>query len=149
MSTVFDATVLARLESRIAALRADSARRWGTLTAAAMLCHLADGFERVLRRPDETREPSRPLRKWVALRSDLPWPRDAPTRQPIDLQRDAARICDFGANRERALRGLRAVAAARAESFPPAHSHFGAMSAADWHRWAYRHSDHHLRQFGV
>jgi hypothetical protein len=29
------------------------------------------------------------------------------------------------------------------------HGAFGPMTPADWHRWAYRHTDHHLRQFGL
>ncbi len=28
------------------------------------------------------------------------------------------------------------------------HSLFGPMSFADWMRWGYLHTDHHLRQFG-
>ena len=29
------------------------------------------------------------------------------------------------------------------------HFLFGPMSARDWHRWAYRHVSHHLKQFGL
>ncbi len=29
------------------------------------------------------------------------------------------------------------------------HPVFGLMTRAQWGRWAYRHMDHHLRQFGV
>jgi hypothetical protein len=28
------------------------------------------------------------------------------------------------------------------------HPIFGPMSTAEWMRWAYLHTDHHLRQFG-
>jgi hypothetical protein len=28
-------------------------------------------------------------------------------------------------------------------------THFGAMLPKDWQRWGYRHTDHHLRQFGL
>jgi hypothetical protein len=31
----------------------------------------------------------------------------------------------------------------------PVHPIFGRMSQAAWLRWAYRHVDHHLRQFGL
>jgi hypothetical protein len=30
-----------------------------------------------------------------------------------------------------------------------AHRVFGLMTVADWQRWAYKHADHHLRQFGL
>ena len=36
-----------------------------------------------------------------------------------------------------------------ADTLEPAHGFFGIMSLADWHRWAYKHTDHHLRQFGL
>jgi hypothetical protein len=32
---------------------------------------------------------------------------------------------------------------------PAGHGRFGTMTTRDWHRWAYRHTDHHLRQFGL
>jgi hypothetical protein len=31
----------------------------------------------------------------------------------------------------------------------PTHPIFGRMSEAAWMRWAYLHTDHHLRQFGA
>ena len=31
----------------------------------------------------------------------------------------------------------------------PAHPIFGRMSEAEWLRWGYLHTDHHLRQFGA
>lgn len=31
----------------------------------------------------------------------------------------------------------------------PIRGFFGSMSVRDWQRWAYRHTNHHLRQFGV
>jgi hypothetical protein len=30
-----------------------------------------------------------------------------------------------------------------------AHGLFGTMSLRDWQRWAYRHTNHHLRRFGI
>jgi hypothetical protein len=30
----------------------------------------------------------------------------------------------------------------------PAHPIFGRMTEAEWMRWGYLHTDHHLRQFG-
>jgi hypothetical protein len=36
-----------------------------------------------------------------------------------------------------------------AEGFWAAHPFFGNMSKTDWGRFAYKHFDHHLRQFGA
>jgi hypothetical protein len=34
-------------------------------------------------------------------------------------------------------------------SLEPAHGFFGTMSTRDWQRWAWKHTEHHLRQFGL
>lgn len=39
--------------------------------------------------------------------------------------------------------------AAPAEDLAPVHPAFGRMRRADWGIWAWRHLDHHLRQFGA
>jgi uncharacterized protein HemX len=49
----------------------------------------------------------------------------------------------------RAIAGLEGIAVADAQAVEPAHGVFGAMSVADWQRWAWKHADHHLRQFGL
>ncbi len=147
MLSVSDEAVLAQLEARLGALRPDSARRWGQLSPAEVLCHLADATASVLARPGGGPAPARRLRKWVALRAPLPWPRGAPTPAHVDPRGGGTRPTDFETDRRRAIAGLRAVAAAPAEALPSAHALFGAMSADDWKHWAFRHTDHHLRQF--
>jgi hypothetical protein len=49
----------------------------------------------------------------------------------------------------RAVAGLEAIATAQPGTLEPVHGFFGTMSVADWQRWAYKHADHHLRQFGL
>jgi hypothetical protein len=149
MPQVSDPAVLGQLEARLEALRPDSARRWGQLSPAEVLCHLADATASVLGRPGGAPGPPRWFRKWVALRSPMPWPQGAPTPAHVNPRASGTRPTDFELDRRRALEGLRAVAAAPAEALPAAHALFGAMSADDWRHWAYRHTDHHLRQFGL
>ena len=55
----------------------------------------------------------------------------------------------FAGDLARALAGLEGIAAASPGTLEPLHGFFGAMSVADWQRWAYKHADHHLRQFGL
>jgi hypothetical protein len=85
VKTVADPAVLESLVRRLRAVQADSSRRWGTLTAHEMLCHLGDAAAMV-----------------VGTR---------PRKEPLP--------------------------------------YFGTMSSRDWQRWAYRHTNHHLRQFGL
>jgi citrate lyase beta subunit len=55
----------------------------------------------------------------------------------------------FAQDLARAVAGLEGVAAAKPDQLEPVHGFFGTMSTADWQRWAYKHTDHHLRQFGL
>ena len=87
--------------------------------------------------------------KWVALYSPLPWAKGAKTDPSADPKLDGTRPGDFEADRERAIEALRAVAATPPEKLSPTHGLFGPMSPRDWYRSCYRHTDHHLRQFGV
>lgn len=149
MKSVADRGVMDELEARLAALRPDAKRRWGVLAPGEVLCHVADACASVLARPGGAPGRRRRVLKWVALRTAFPWPRNRPTLARIDPRRDGTKPTDFEADRRRAIEGLRAVAAAPPEALPASHFVFGAMTAEDWRCWAYRHADHHLRQFGV
>jgi hypothetical protein len=149
LRSVTNPRVLNQLVQRLAALGPDTPRRWGTLTAGEMLCHLADAARSVLSRPGGERPPSRALRKWLGLYTAIPWPHGVKTPRSVDPRLDGTRPADFEADRSRAIAGLRALAAASPADFPSGHLHFGPMTPRDWQRWAYRHTDHHLRQFGL
>jgi hypothetical protein len=156
MKSVADRTALRQLVERLNALEPDTPRKWGTLSAGEMLCHLGDATSSVLKRgasesagPSPTAPQRHPILKWIALRSPLPWPHGLTTPAAVDPHVGGTKAGDFAADRERAIAGLRAVAAAPASSLAASHGAFGSMTIHDWHRWAYRHTDHHLRQFGV
>ena len=71
------------------------------------------------------------------------------TRPEIDQELSGPSPAEFAADVE-ALEALmqRVSAAARDFAWTP-HPIFGALSNAGWMRWAYLHTDHHLRQFGA
>ncbi len=149
MKSVSDPAVLAHLVARLEALRPDTARRWGTMTPGEMLCHLGDATASVLGRPASAGAKSRPILKWIALRGPLPWPHGLKTPKWVDPKAGGTKPGDFAADRRRAIDGLTTFAAAPASALMSSHGAFGRMTPADWHRWAYRHTDHHLRQFGL
>jgi hypothetical protein len=66
-----------------------------------------------------------------------------------DPRAEGTRPSMFAKDLARLLAGLDALAAATDGSLEPAHGFFGKMSTKDWQRWAYRHTDYHLRQFGL
>lgn len=156
MKSISTPTVLAQLVERLNALQPDTPCRWGNLTPGDMLCHLGDATASVLERastdaasasPEAARP--RPVFKWIALRSPLRWPRGLKTSASVDPHTDGTKAGDFEVDRQRAISGLRTFAAAPASALAAGHGAFGRMTIQDWHGWAYRHTEHHLRQFGL
>ncbi|MBL0209323.1 MAG: DinB family protein [Holophagaceae bacterium] len=150
MSTIADPATLAQLIARLNALQPGSSRRWGAMTAGEMLCHLADVHLTVM--DPSARRPAprwRPVMKWIALYAPLPWPKGFKSPARVDQRKGGTKPTTFEADRQRALGTLRTFAAVPPEALPPNHAVFGTLSAGEWHRWAYRHTDHHLRQFGL
>jgi hypothetical protein len=149
MRSLSDPVEVERLLARMDGVRADSPRRWGSLTPGEMLWHLADSAASLLDRPGGPRGHRRPIVRWLAFRSPLRWPRCLRPAPLLDSAAPHSRAGDFEAERARAKDGIRALAQAATTAFPRAHATFGTMSAADWRCLAARHTDHHLRQFGA
>jgi len=138
------------LTARLEALKPDSVRRWGTLSPHEMLCHLGDAAEMVLRirpRVDPVAARTRPVAKWLGLWTPVRWPHGWKTNPAHDPRVAGTRPTAFASDLQRAVAGLQGLATASAEAVEPVHGFFGAMSVRDWQRWAYKHTDHHLRQF--
>ena len=151
MKTVADPQVTRSLIDRMRRVQPDTPRRWGTLTPHEMLCHLGDASEMVLgvrprRKPVRVRQ--RRIVKWLMLWSPIHWPHGWRTNPLHDPRIEGTRPSDFSRDLQRAIRGVEAIAAGRSV-VEPAHGLFGRMAVRDWQRWAYKHTDHHLRQFGL
>src|SRR5262245_55471689 len=135
MKTVADPFVRSVLIARLSAVRADSTRRWGTLTPHEMLCHLGDATARVLGtrpRPEPIRVPAQPIVKCLALWTPVRWPHGWPTNPSHDPKRAGTRPSVFEMDRARAIAGIEDLAAASAGSLEPVHGVFGTMSVRDW-----------------
>lgn len=143
----------AEVLGRLKAVRPDSPRRWGRMSAHQMVCHLSDAFLMGLGEKtvsDATGLRQRTVIKWIALYMPLPWPLGRiRTRPEIDQEVGGTTPGDFAADVAR-LEGLVEAVTAQPRSFEwPPHPIFGRMSEAAWLRWGYLHMDHHLRQFGA
>jgi hypothetical protein len=153
VNSISRAETRAGLIARLRQLTPQATRRWGSLTPAELLCHLGDTCESVLGiRIPPGPLPSgkaKPFLKWLILYSPLPWPKGAKTRPGVDPHREGTRPGEFEADRTRVIDGLEQLAVAPAERLARVHFMVGPMSHQDWHRWAYQHLDHHLRQFGL
>ncbi len=152
MKTLARTADKAEILGRLRGLRPESARRFGRMSVHPMLCHLADAFRMALGQK-AVRIVASPFQrtfvKGFALYVPLPWPEGRlPTSPELDQEHGGTRPVDFA----RDLAEVEALIAwVTAPGLPlrlQVHPVFGAMSDAAWLRWAYLHTDHHLRQFG-
>ena len=135
------------LEARLARLRPDAKALWGSFDAPRMVCHITDTVRSATGHLPCTPKPS-PLR-YPIIKSlvmfYLPWPKGAPTaqelisREPeawdVEVARFRSAVADLT---KRPLQGDW-----------PVHVAFGKLSGPQWGRFLYRHTDYHLKQFGV
>jgi hypothetical protein len=136
---------------RLRSVRPESVARWGRMSAHQMVCHVADAMrmalgERPVRAATGLRQ--RTLLKWTVLYLPLPWPAGIVTRPEIDQEAGGTKPADFAGDVAQAEALLELVVMPRRTTWP-AHPIFGPMSHEAWLRWAYLHTDHHLRQFGA
>ena len=142
-----DARARQELLDRLERLTPEATPRWGMMTAQQMLAHLADWMLMVsgeIKTAPRGRVLRYPPLKQLAIYW-LPFPRGVATspeligRAPLEWGIEHASVCQ------------------RVESFEnlylkaewPEHPVFGQMSPKAWGVFAYRHLDHHLRQFGI
>jgi len=150
MKHLYDPAEAESLKQRLAALRPDSARQWGTMTATQMVEHCARGMEMAV---GDLRPPRKllgrilgPVIRPLALKDDAPMRRNSPTVPELVI----ADARELDVERERLSASIARFAAAGpagCTTYP--HSFFGRMTPEQWAILMYKHLDHHLRQFGA
>ena len=149
--TLDDPALRAELIDRLRRLAPDSARQWGKMTPHQAICHLSDSFRDMMgaRAISSVATPfSRTVIKWVALNAPLKWPQGVPTRPEVDQLIGGTKPVEFARDRQQLEALIDQFAARRGEDCQ-AHPMFGRLTTREWQRWGWRHTDHHLRQFGV
>jgi len=153
LKTLASSADKAEIVRRLGALRPDSTRRWGRMTAHQMVCHLSDGYRMLTDRRviDLTPFPlPRGIIKVLALYVPVNWRANLPTTPALDQAAAGTRPTDFALDVAALVRLLDDITTdPRRHADGPLHPLFGRMSPSAWMRWAYLHADHHLRQFGV
>ncbi len=136
---------------RLQALRPDSPRQWGRMSAHQMVCHLNDACRMAtgeLPVHDVEVPVPRAAMRCLALYLPMRWREGHVTVPELDQEIGGTSPGDFAADLAALTCIIQTLAARRGGAWPR-HPVFGRMSAAQWHRWGYLHTDHHLRQFGV
>jgi hypothetical protein len=152
MKTLANANDAAALLERLQAIRPDSTRLWGRMSAHEMVCHLSDAFRMVI--GGKTVSPAtspfqRTVVKWIALYAPLRWPVGILTRPEIEQGVGGTCPGDFAADVADLQRLIAAFIITDRDIAWPSHAIFGPLSSKAWLRWGYLHVDHHLRQFGA
>lgn len=121
--------------------------RWGRMNAMQMITHLTEWM-----RMATGELPSAPRRKFMRypvvkqmIIYWMPWPKGVPTAPEL-LERKAA---GWEAEHAAFAGYLKSFGELRKKSDWPEHPVFGILSTGEWGVLGYRHTDHHLRQFGV
>jgi hypothetical protein len=150
MRTLWNPDDCAALQRRFATLTDDDRPRWGRMTCAQMIRHVAWGLQMATgERPvPDMRTPLRffPIKQLVLY--VLPFPRSAPTAHTLkaDALRDVASVAEERAAHDAALASF--LRMDRNATWRP-HPAFGAMTGPAWGCMLYKHADHHLTQFGA
>ena len=130
----------------------DSVRRWGTMSAHQMICHLHDAFlmgTEGVPVSDVSHIANRTVVKWIALYGPARWPQGLRTRPEIDqVLGGGTKPAEFDADVAKVVTLLAAAATDPQFFNGRPHPIFGPLSRTAWLRWGYLHVDHHLRQFG-
>ena len=135
--------LLARLEH----LSPEAAPLWGRMTAPQMLAHLTDWM---LMAKGELKTASKrrslrytPLKQLVIYW--LPFPKNVPTAPELISRKPL----EWATERAEVRRHLQSFESMNLKATWPEHPVFGRMTPRAWCVLAYRHTDHHFRQFRI
>ncbi len=145
-ASIYDRSEREAIARRLDALPHDRQPRWGKMTAPQMVTHLLEAYrmrsgELALRRRPM---PLRPLVKWLMLYV-LPFPKGAPTAKELLSRKPSTWESDVAALKATIMASEQPSASAPVGDHPI----FGTMTVQDWGVLLHKHTDHHLRQFGV
>jgi hypothetical protein len=151
MKNLFEAGRADDLKARVAQLRAESTRVWGSMTPAQAMAHCSASLEWAL----GERIPPRAglmvrimgrLIKPMVLKDDKPLRRNSPTAPDLIVHTEP----NIEAERTRLCTMIDRFAKEGPDGCTThAHSFFGPLKPNEWAILMYKHLDHHLRQFGV
>ncbi len=149
MPSLFEPATANNILQRINVLQAASTRQWGTMTISQMMAHCSQVFEMSLGDTKEARNLFTKiigkLIKGIVL-GQKPYKQGLPTGKNFIIKEDK----DFAFEKQRLLTLLnRFLQAGEKEIVKNEHALFGKLTAEEWGFAMWKHTDHHLKQFGV
>ncbi len=150
MKSIFDEKAYNEVLERLDHLSKDSQSKWGKMTVSQMLTHCQKPIKLAL--GEETVQKPNVFMKLMitffksSLYNDKPWKQGLPTAKEFIITEDK----DFEDAKQN-LKELVSRMHSNEDHFKPSKDHpvFGTMDYWMWGQSAYKHLDHHLKQFGV
>ena len=138
------------LIGRINTLSPDAKPAWGRMSVEQMLSHLVQAGELPFESSvgDRSSFMSRNVIKHLVL-SVVPITKEVPTSPDMDQQQNGRPPEGCEVDRAKAIESIHKLGKLPLEQKCLDHPFFGPMSVKQWCRLAYKHTDHHLRQFGA
>lgn len=150
LPNIFEASTTKDLIHRINQLTPMTQRRWGKMTVDQMLAHICVPYEQALGERNDG--PSMFMKIMLRLFfknsmvNEVPYKQNLPTAPSFivvdrrDFEREKARIIAY----------IERVEKLGAEHFENKEQiTLGKLKSIEWNNLLYKHTDHHLRQFGV
>lgn len=146
MKTIFDRETVAGLVNRINALQANSPAQWGKMNAYQMLKHCTLSEEMYQGKTAYKRLFIGWLFGRMALKGILKNEDPMKTNQPTHPDMEISGTGNFEAEKAKWIALLEGYASFSNKPF--VHPFFGEMTKEEIGYYVYKHTDHHLRQFG-
>ncbi|MFT3945797.1 MAG: DUF1569 domain-containing protein [Agriterribacter sp.] len=146
MKTIFDTKTIEELTKRANALQAGEQAQWGKMNAYQMLKHCTLSEEMFLGKKQFKRLFIGKLFGRMALNGILKNENPIKKNQPTHPDLKITGTGDFEAERQKWIGLLKAYSTFSNPGF--VHPFFGKMTEDEIGKYVYKHTDHHLRQFG-
>ncbi len=151
MKDIFNPNTIAEFKTRINTISADSSAQWGKMNVYQMLKHCTENDKMLVGERQFKRLFIGRIFGKMALRSsikdDAPLSHNSPTHPDLIIKEENG---DIEAQKQEwisVLEGFHTKPSSSFENF--VHPFFGKMTPAQISTFAYKHIDHHLRQFGA
>lgn len=150
MKTIRNETARTNLIERLNRLSGDHKALWGKMTVNQMMSHLVQSADLPFTSglPDKSNFMSRTLIKPLILYV-LPMPKNVKTSPGFNQQQNGRKPQEFSSDRQIVIDSIDTLGNLSVAHPCLSHPMFGKMSAKEWAYIAYKHIDHHLKQFGV
>ncbi len=148
MKSIFESEGKSEIELRLNKLTNQTQAQWGKMNVAQMLAHCALSFQVPV---GDLKIKPNPVIRFIGrffkslATNDKPFKKNSPTAGEFLIT--DPRI--FDQEKQNFIMSFNKVSVGETSVRCFEHAFFGTMTAAEWGKLMYKHTDHHFKQFGV